>query len=184
MMSNASVWGESAAKAMSADYQFPPEIDAYERLMPESSIIGAPASIMGIGGSGSWPIKLIPDSLREVIPSDTRNLFISGSIDFSTPAKFTTEKLLPHMPNSEQVILKEFGHTGDIWNLQPEATVHMLKTFFDSGEVDDSKYAYSPMVFKTGLGFAGMMKLGLAGVILLLLIVVFLGRFIYRRLKG
>jgi len=74
---------------------------------------------------------------------------------------------LPHLGNGQQVILSEFGHVADVWDLQPEATMHLLTTFYDTGVVDDSLFTYQPMNFDVGLGFPALAKIALAVVILL-----------------
>ncbi len=183
MIKGASVWGESAAKAMSADYIFEPGSDPLAELMPPNSIIGAPGSLAGIAGAKGWPANIIADSLRRVLPSDVPTLLISGNIDFSTPARFARDELLPFLKNGHQVILSEFGHTGDIWGKQRDALIHMLKTFYDTGVVDDSRYVYSPMNFKVGLGYPAIMKLVLAGVFLILLIVIAVIWFVVRKIR-
>ena len=43
------------------------------------------------------------------------------------------------------VILSEFGHFIDFWGFQPEATRHLLATFFDTGEAKDSLFTNEPM---------------------------------------
>jgi hypothetical protein len=48
------------------------------------------------------------------------------------------------------------GHTGDVFGLQTHAMFHMLATFFDTGEVDDSLFEYQPMSFDLGLSFPDM----------------------------
>lgn len=93
-------------------------------------------------------------------------MLIGGSIDFSTPPQFATEELLPHLSNGEQVILKDSGHTGSFWNSQPEARVHLLNTFFDTGQVDASLYTYQRLDFDVGLGWPGLAKLLVAIVVL------------------
>jgi len=57
------------------------------------------------------------------------------------------------LSNGHQVILSETGHTSDVFGLQTEATFHMLSTFYDTGEVDDSRFEYQPMDFDVELGF-------------------------------
>jgi hypothetical protein len=101
-------------------------------------------------------------------------------MDYSTPIWQATEELLPTLSNGEQVILSEFGHSGDIWGLQPEATEHLLTTFFDTGEVDDSLYTYQPMDFQVGFGFPEQAKLALAVVVLVIAVVVALVWFVVR----
>ncbi|MEE9553320.1 MAG: alpha/beta hydrolase, partial [candidate division Zixibacteria bacterium] len=140
MLEGASVWGDQAAKAMCADYIFEPESDPLAEFMPPNSIIGAPGSLLGIAAAKGWPGNIIADSLRHVQPSDVPTLLISGSIDFSTPARFARDDLLPFLKNGHQVILSEFGHTGDIWGKQRDALMHMLQTFYYTGTVDDSRF--------------------------------------------
>jgi hypothetical protein len=110
-------------------------------------------------------------------------LLVSGNIDATTPAQWATEELLPSLSNGDQVILSEYGHTSDVWNLQPEATVHLLTAYYDSGEVDDSLFTYQPMDFHVGLGFPEMAKLGLAVIVLVIAGVVAAAWYIARRVR-
>jgi hypothetical protein len=110
-------------------------------------------------------------------------LLVSGNIDATTPAQWATEELLPSLKNGQQVILSEFGHTDDVWGLQPEATVHLLTTFYDTGEVDESLFTYQPMDFDVGLGFPAMAKIVLAVVVLIIGGLVVLAWFIVRRVR-
>ena len=130
-----------------------------------------PGSILGIAAAKGWPAHIIADSLRHVHPSDVPTLLISGSIDFSTPARFAKDDLLPFLKNGHQVILSEFGHTGDIWGKQREALNHMLNSFYNTGVVDDSRFTYSPISFKVGLGYPTIMKLVVAGAIFIIMII-------------
>ena len=110
-------------------------------------------------------------------------LLVSGSVDGTTPARYATEELLPSLSNGQQVILSEFGHVDDVWDLQPEATMHLLTTFYDTGVADDSLFTYQPMDFDVGLGFPEMAKLGLAAIVLIIILLVALGWFIVRRVR-
>jgi uncharacterized membrane protein len=67
--------------------------------------------------------------------------------------------------------------------LQPEATVHLLTTFYDTGEVDDSLFIYQPMNFDVGLGFPGMAKLVLAAIVLIIVLVIVLIWFVISRVR-
>ena len=95
---------------------------------------------------------------------------LSGSLDVSTPARNAREQLLPLLPNGDQVVLSGFAHTGDLINLQPEATRHLLATFFDTGEIDASLYRPHHVNFKPKLGFPLIAKLALSGVVLTLIV--------------
>jgi len=180
-------WGEWANKGI-IDYD--PERDYIVEMDPPNSVIGSPFSLL-CGGSGqfggSWPSTPIPDEFLEVPPSNIETLLVSGSIDFSVAPQWATDELLPVLSNGHQVILSEFGHTSDFWGLQPEATVHMLTTFYDSGEVDDSLYTYEPMDFHVDWGWPTQAKQYLAiaiGVPLLLVLLVWFIVWLVRRRRS
>jgi hypothetical protein len=114
-------------------------------------------------------------------------LLVSGSIDFSVAPQWATDELLPVLSNGHQVILSEFGHTNDFWSLQPEATVHLLTTFYDTGEVDDSLFTYQPMDFHVKRGWPVQARQYLAiAVVVPLLLVALIGLavwFVVRRVR-
>ena len=114
-------------------------------------------------------------------PSNVETLLVSGSIDYSTPAQFAEEEILPSLSNGEHVFLSEFGHVNDLVGFQPQAANHLLKTFFDNGQVDDSLFSYQPMDFKVGLGFPELAKISLAVLFLLFVGLILLIKFIIRR---
>jgi pimeloyl-ACP methyl ester carboxylesterase len=176
-------WGELAVKGVSTDYD--PTRDYLAEMKPANSILGAPMSEFIWSGAQAmdWPIEMIPAELRQVRPSDVETLLVSGNIDATTPAQWATEELLPSLKNGEQVILSEFGHTDDVWGLQPEATVHLLMTFYDTGEVDDSLFTYQPMNFDVGMGFPTMAKLVLAAIVLIIVLVIALIWFVISRVQ-
>jgi pimeloyl-ACP methyl ester carboxylesterase len=180
MIPSAITWGDWAAKG-SIDYD--PARDWIGEMAPPDSILGAPTTLM-VGGaaqlSGGWPVAPMPDEFRDVQPSDVETLLVSGSIDYSTPPQFATEELLPALSNGQQVILSEFGHTGDVWGLQPEATVHLVTTFYDTGEVDDSLYTYQPMDFHVDRGFPEQAKQYLAIAVAVPIVLVALMWFVVR----
>ena len=118
----------------------------------------------------TWPTQLMPEKFRQVHPTDVETLLISGNIDFSTPAEFATDDLLPVLTRGTQVILSEMGHVNDVMSLQPEAIERLLTSFYDSGVADDSLFVYEPMDFNVGGGFPLLAKLGM-GVMLVLIAV-------------
>jgi pimeloyl-ACP methyl ester carboxylesterase len=183
MLPAATTWGESMAKAASSDYVYDPGRDFMSEMNPPGSIIGAPTSGLGWAGAKGWPGKLIAEELRQVQESDVEMLLIGGDIDFSTPAQAATEELLPYLSNGRQVILSEFGHTGDVWNLQPEATARLLASFYDTGVADTTGYSYHPVDFHVGLGYPEMAKLMLAAPALILVLLAALVWFVVRKLR-
>jgi pimeloyl-ACP methyl ester carboxylesterase len=177
-------WGDWAAKG-SIDYD--PARDWITDMNPPNSTLGSPTSLM-VGAaaqlSGGWPVATMPDAFREVQPAEVETLLVSGSIDYSTPSQFAAEELLPALSNGEQVILSEFGHFGDVWGFQSEATRHLLTTFYDTGEVDDSLFTYQPMNFDVGLmSFPFLAKVLMIAIILVPLLLVVLVWFIVRGVK-
>lgn len=144
-------WGFAVSMGYTAD--FDPTRDYCNDMNPPESIMGAAVSEFYWCSSQHtvWPADLIPEEYRHVQSSDIETLLVSGNDDFSTPAWTATHELLPALNNAEQVILSEYGHVSDIWTLQPEATRHLLTTFYATGDVDDSLFTYQPMNFDAGL---------------------------------
>jgi len=181
MFAEATTWGDNAAKGTSmGDYDF--ERDYATEMNPPASIIGAPRSIMMSAWQG-WPVNRIPDEYCRVQASDVETLLVSGNIDFFTPAEYATDELLPALSNGQQVILSEFGHTSDVYHLQPEATRHLLNSFFAMGEVDDSLFTHHTVNFKAKMGFPLMAKLIVAAIALVTIIVMAVVWFIVRRVR-
>ena len=174
-------WGQSAAIVMSTD--FDPARDYFAEMNPPGSILGAPQSEITWSPLhfADWPATLIPAEYRQVQASDVETLLVSGSVDGTTPARYATEELLPHLGNGQQVILSEFGHVADVWGLQPEATMHLLTTFYNTGVADDSLFTYQPMNFDVGLGFPEIAKLVLAAIALLIALIWFVISRVRRR---
>lgn len=174
------IWGDLAAKAVSADYDSTRDYAA--DMNPSGAIIGSPLSLLQWSSlKNNWPMKLLPDEFRKAQPSEVETLLISGSIDFSTPAEFATEELLPKLIKGKQVILAEIGHTQDVWNVQPQAMERLLTSFYDTGVADDSRFIYAPMDFKVSWGFPMLAKLMLGVMLLIAAAVVAVIWFIARR---
>jgi hypothetical protein len=186
VMPNQSVYGEFFSKGVSADYDA--TRDYFTEMDPPDSIIGAPLSklIWGSATDGdgvTWPTQLMPAEFLQVHSSDVETLLISGNIDFSTPAEFATDDLLPALSNGRQIILSEMGHVNDVMSLQPEAIERLLTSFYDRGEADDSLFVYEPMDFQVGRGFPQLAKWGLGAVLALLIIVIGVAWFVVRRVR-
>jgi len=177
-------WGDSAAKACSADYDVDPSVDYVAQVTPGPYLLGSPASFMGWIAAESWPVHKIPAIYREAQPSDVETLMLSGDLDVSTPAENARDKLLPLFSNAQQVVLENFAHTGDLFYHQPEATRHLLRTFFDSGKVDASRFVVQRITFKPRWGFPLIAKLLVAAVVLAVLSLLVALRFGWRFVKA
>lgn len=175
------VWGETAA---TGSPDIPNALDYLAQTNLEDSIIGSPGSTWMMLGISGWPLNLPPEEYRQVQPSDVETLLVGGTVDFSTPAQFARDEVLPSLSNGQQVILSEFGHSDDVWNLQPEATAHLVTTFYDTGEADDSQFTHQPMDFNVGsVAFPEILKMALAAVVVVPLVLIALVWFIVRRMK-
>ncbi|MHA1549633.1 MAG: alpha/beta fold hydrolase [Alphaproteobacteria bacterium] len=149
-------FGDRASKALSADYD--PDRDYLADMNPPGSILGAPLSVeLGGVGDDSWPIQPIPPEYRMLRESVAETLLVNGSVDFSTSAENARE-LLPFLPNGELVVLSEMGHTKDLTLRQPEAMLHLLETFYLTGEVGASRFEYEPMNFTPDKTFQQMAR--------------------------
>jgi len=183
MVPSVNVWGFSIAMAITADHD--PSRDYINKMDPPDSILGAPLSVLFWGPTNymDWPTPPIPSELRKVQSSDVETLMVSGSADYSNPPWIATNELMPYLINGEQVILSEFGHTKDFWDMQPEASKHLLTTFYETGEVDDSRYTYQPMDFHVGLGYPEIAKIGLGIMVLVVIGLATLVWFMVRKVR-
>lgn len=152
------VWGDFFAKGASADLDV--NRDYASDLRAPDSIIRSPISLLVWAPlSQAWNDDLLPDELRQTRPADVPTLLITGSVDFSTPAEYARDELLPSLKNGRQVIISEVGHVRDVCNVQREATLRLLTSFYDTGVADDSLFTYAPMDFKVKLGFPLLAKI-------------------------
>ncbi len=151
-------WGDFAAKAVSAD--FDSTRDYVHDMEPPGLPLGSPMSKMAWGTSRYfyWPTQQLPEEFRQLRDSDVETLLLSGNIDFSTPAEFATDELLPHLKKGKQIILSECGHVGDVIYLNPENTRRIVSGYYRSGEPDTSMNIHTPMNFHVSWGFPKIAK--------------------------
>ena len=118
------------------------------------------------GGEGrlsdAWPASRDASEYREVRPSAVETLVVGGEVDFAIPPQIAHEQLLPSLENGQEVLLPGFGHSGDFWDYQPEASSRSINTFVASGEVDDSLYRPQPVDFTPEVTLPALAK-GVAG---------------------
>ncbi|MBN2084109.1 MAG: alpha/beta fold hydrolase [Anaerolineales bacterium] len=179
---NMMTWGEFLAIGSSADDE--PGRDYRSELTPAGSILGAPLSELIWGTApGNWPSTRMPEEYRSVHTSDIETLLISGSVDFSTPAQFAEQELLPSLTRGRHVVIAEQGHVSDFWSFQRGAARQLLTSFFDTGAADDSLYTYLPMEFKPAMSFPLLAKVLLGTGVLFLVALGFAGWRIIRRIR-
>lgn len=163
-------------KALSADYDFDPSADCAAEVSPGPYLLGSPASTLGWAAAGTWPVNKIPDEYRTDRALSVETPMPSGTLDVSTPRQNAREQLLPFLENGEQVVLAEFAHTGDLYYDQPEATRHLLTTFFATGVVDSSRYQPNAVSFEPSWGMPLVAMLVVGGAVLA---VVAIGLFVF-----
>jgi pimeloyl-ACP methyl ester carboxylesterase len=162
------VWGDLISKGAGTD--FDSTRDYSKEMIPPNAVLGSPISKLLFGSIqySHWPVRELPSSYRTLQRSEVQTLLLSGSMDFSTPAEYATNELLPYLPNGRQVILSEVGHVEDVWQVEPRATEKMVTTFFDTGITDTSLVKYVPMDFHVGWGFPRLAKAALGIVVVLM----------------
>ena len=91
--------------------------------------------------------------------SNVETLLIGGELDFATPPQWATRELLPHLPNGQEVVLENLGHTNDFWTYQPEASKRLINTYFASGRVDTSLYTQASVDFTPALSHGSIAEI-------------------------
>ncbi|MDD2426355.1 MAG: alpha/beta fold hydrolase [Bacteroidales bacterium] len=150
-------WGDLFNKGASAD--FDKSLNYSNLLKPDTLKIGAPLSLLIWSGGLQWESVLIEEEYRKVQYSEVQTLMIGGNLDVSTPPEYAAEKLLPQMPNTKQVILKEMSHVDDIMGLQKEAFNNLVSKYYLTGEIDTTMYKYDSVKFKTTVSFNWIAKI-------------------------
>lgn len=178
-------YGDLAAKAMSAD--FDSTRDYAVEMMPAHALLGSPLGklLWGALDRGDWPATLIPIEYREPMRSGVPTLIVNGNLDFSTPLE-SAKELLPYLPQGSLVELKEMGHTEDVIFLQHHAFNHMATGYFDTGEIDASRFSYEPMDFTVETSFQSivegrLVRYGIIGAAVLAALLVLAGTLMGRR---
>lgn len=171
------IWGDSAAKGLSSDYDYVAGHDYVSDFTPDPTILGSPGNALGWGSARGWPVNKIAAEYREVRASSTRTLLLGGTLDVSTPYQTARDELLPFMENAEQVVISEASHQ-DLYSQQRDASYHLLGHFMDTGEVDASRFVEHSVNFKASWGFPLLAKLALGAVALVLILAFMLMRFL------
>jgi pimeloyl-ACP methyl ester carboxylesterase len=142
------VWGEFASIGLADAH---PAERYFSSGTGRGSIIGNPGTqfLWGAGGLADWPANPGENQYTTVQNSNVPTLLIGGTLDFQTPAQNATKELLPHLPNGHQVILSGLGHADDFWAYEPSASTQLLTTFYNTGQVDTSRYTPNKVSFAT-----------------------------------
>lgn len=87
-----------------------------------------------------WPVAAGVAQYSRVRPSDVETLLVGGELDTSTPPQVATEQLLPFLTNGREVVLPGFGHTGSLFDDQPDATARLITSYLATGVPDTSLF--------------------------------------------
>jgi pimeloyl-ACP methyl ester carboxylesterase len=98
--------------------------------------------------TNAWPRSPEIDQYDTMRSSNVPTLMISGDVDFATPAEFATG-MLRWLPNGQQVILHNLGHTTDTWNYDKPGNAKLINTYLDTGVVDRNAVKARTMSFAT-----------------------------------
>jgi pimeloyl-ACP methyl ester carboxylesterase len=156
------VWGDVAAVGR-ADAAYARRF--FARHADRGSAIGSPGTdLIWAGGRllDAWPASPDENQYTHVRDSNVETLLIGGKLDFATPPQTARRELLPHLPNGNQVVLANLGHTDDFWAYEPAANKHLINTYFDSGRVDTSLYTPARVDFTPSISHGSIAKIVLA----------------------
>ncbi|NOY36851.1 MAG: alpha/beta hydrolase [Chlorobi bacterium] len=150
-------WGDLIAKT------YPTRVSTFAEIQKtlgrKNSLIGTPLSEIAWGPLPytEWPVKEQSAGFNPSLKSDVEVLFIYGSKESAGTAQ---QEYLPNFKNGHIVIYENLGHM-DVGLLQPEASRHMEKEFFNRGIVDQSKFdkeTVQTVNFKPEVSFQDMAK--------------------------
>lgn len=181
LVPTSSNWADYAAKALSSDFD---EGKNYAAIGDTAgAIIGAPLTrlVWGALQQSSWPRKLWSEA-SVTGKSEVETLVLSGNIDFTAPESLIVAELLPHLPRATHLVLRDIGHVNDLWTVQREAVLTSIRQFYRSGSTPGA-FASVPMSFDTGFGFPAAAKLTVGAIMLVMLILLALGIFIFRQFR-
>jgi pimeloyl-ACP methyl ester carboxylesterase len=88
----------------------------------------------------AWPATPDDTLYNTLQDSNVETLLVGGALDFSTPPQVARRELLPHLPNGQQVVLRNLGHTEDFWAYEQAASTRLITTYLDTGRVDTTQY--------------------------------------------
>jgi pimeloyl-ACP methyl ester carboxylesterase len=141
--------GDSFCKLTSARI-YEPGRDYLRDMNPGDSIIGSPMTRLSMGLIQVTPTLLdlvtpIPESYRKGWSHAVPTLVVNGALDFSSPVAVAEKELMPHLKNGKMVVLPNMGHNDPF--TQQGAFVHLMETFYRTGEADASVYPQAPVNF-------------------------------------
>lgn len=107
--------------------------------------MGSPYDVINMTASKYWPVTPVPAEYRRAAYDPTPTLLVNGDIDVSTPLLFVEAELMPYLPNGYLVVLKDYGHSDFVRQL--DGIDRMVAKFYADGTVDTSSVHDEPYHF-------------------------------------
>jgi len=163
------VFGDLFLKAGSADIEYLPS----NLTENQSTVMGSPLNdlLWKSIRYKNFPVKLIPEKLRSINHSDVNTLILSGTVDFSTPAKHAAE-FLKYLKNGKQIILSEYGHVDDLRYYNQSMSDKIITNYINNGTTDTTAKRYAAMDFNVRFGLPLMMKAAISIIVSILMLII------------
>ncbi|MHB9029998.1 MAG: alpha/beta hydrolase [Candidatus Latescibacterota bacterium] len=124
--------------------------DYLREMDPPGSIIGSPLTRLSMGMVQLNPrlpgsFRQIPEKYRKQWSYTVPTLVVNGALDISSPVTVARKELMPHLRDGKLTVLPNMGHNDPF--TQQNAFVHLMDTFYRTGEADASMYTRTPVNF-------------------------------------
>jgi pimeloyl-ACP methyl ester carboxylesterase len=90
-----------------------------------------------------WQVNDLGDQFRQPVISDVRTLFVSGTLDSSTPP-FRAEQVRWGFPNSTYIVIKNAGHDQ---LMNAPGIQNAMSDFLAGDSVEELKFSLPPLSF-------------------------------------
>lgn len=153
--------GDSFCKLMSAGI-YEPGRDYLREMAPSNSVLGSPSTRLSFGMVQLCPelrsmVSEIPKQYQKGQRHGVKTLIVNGALDASSPVETARQELLPYLQDGRLLVLPNMGHN-DPFTSQPEAFIHLMDTFYRTGEADSSKFIDKPLNFTPSRRLADLAK--------------------------
>jgi TAP-like protein len=152
-------FGDMFSKGFSADLQPNVNYRKKYRANYDSTLLGPNYSLLLWGLSDGWSNYTIPEEYRQLRPSATETLIISGDLDPSTPADFAKNILLPTLKNGKQIIRKNMSHS-DIIDLKSIDDRKFIIEYLEKGTLNENYLQNETINFTPKRSFNKLAKWG------------------------
>ncbi|MCL6274512.1 alpha/beta fold hydrolase [Muricauda sp. 2012CJ35-5] len=170
-------WGDFLSKGM-IDYD--PTRSYHNEFSTSKTALGSPISALLMDIGKSWPTDQPKDTYTELDTLYTRILVINGALDFSTPHQVVQEELMPFLKNGELKVIAHKGHVADL--LYKKEVIGLMADFYADKNVINTTLNYPGPSFELSMGFPKLMKLGIALMLFLVFLLLFLlYRFVWKK---